>query len=344
MGSYLEWFRSCSRITVTAHPAVAVPAGFTPDGLPIGLQLVGRHRGELGAAAARARDHRGDGAADRRPALMPWPHHASDRGAPRRLSRTPSRSRSGSTAPRERGAGAGRRHRRRPVHRRRRLHRAVGGAAREGARPGARRRRARGRDRRLRRERPQRRVRVASLTHGIENGLARFADEMEVLERLALENFDGLRADLGALRRSTATSSPPASCSRSTDAYQEPWLEEEAETLRALRPRGRRCSTRAAMRAEVASPTYVGGVWDHTGAGDPRPRQARRRAARRRAAAGVRVYEHSAVHTSRDDLHVPRRAAGPRRAPAASCSPRAPIRRCCARSGATSCRSTTTCW
>jgi amidase len=47
MGSYLEWFRSCSRITVTGHPALAVPAGTTPDGLPIGLQLVGRHRGEL---------------------------------------------------------------------------------------------------------------------------------------------------------------------------------------------------------------------------------------------------------------------------------------------------------
>ena len=47
MGSYIEWFRSCSRITVTAHPALSVPAGLTPDDLPIGLQLVGRHRGEL---------------------------------------------------------------------------------------------------------------------------------------------------------------------------------------------------------------------------------------------------------------------------------------------------------
>src|SRR5262249_27529901 len=47
MGSYLEWFRSCSRITVTAHPAIAVPAGFTAGGLPLGLQLVGRHRGEV---------------------------------------------------------------------------------------------------------------------------------------------------------------------------------------------------------------------------------------------------------------------------------------------------------
>ena len=47
MGSYLEWMRSCSRITITAHPALALPAGFTPGGLPVGVQLVGRQRGEL---------------------------------------------------------------------------------------------------------------------------------------------------------------------------------------------------------------------------------------------------------------------------------------------------------
>src|ERR1041384_4580970 len=36
---------------------------------------------------------------------------------------------------------------------------------------------------------------VASLTHGIENGRARFADELPTLERLALENFDGIQQD-----------------------------------------------------------------------------------------------------------------------------------------------------
>jgi amidase len=42
MGSYIEWMRSCSRITMTAHPAVSVPGASTPEGLPVGLQLVGR--------------------------------------------------------------------------------------------------------------------------------------------------------------------------------------------------------------------------------------------------------------------------------------------------------------
>jgi amidase len=46
MEHYVAWLRTCSRITVTGHPAISVPAGFTPDGLPVGLQLVGRFRQE----------------------------------------------------------------------------------------------------------------------------------------------------------------------------------------------------------------------------------------------------------------------------------------------------------
>ena len=48
MESYVDWMRSCYFISMTALPAISVPAGFTRDGLPIGLQIVGRHHNDLG--------------------------------------------------------------------------------------------------------------------------------------------------------------------------------------------------------------------------------------------------------------------------------------------------------
>ena len=44
METYIDWMRSCSDISVTGLPAISVPAGFTAGGLPVGLQIVGRHR------------------------------------------------------------------------------------------------------------------------------------------------------------------------------------------------------------------------------------------------------------------------------------------------------------
>jgi amidase len=46
METYIDWMRSCSDITTTGHPALSMPAAFTPDGLPIGVQFVGRHRAD----------------------------------------------------------------------------------------------------------------------------------------------------------------------------------------------------------------------------------------------------------------------------------------------------------
>ena len=48
MDTYIEWMRSCSRISVVGNPALSVPCAFTPDGLPVGLQIVGRHRDDFG--------------------------------------------------------------------------------------------------------------------------------------------------------------------------------------------------------------------------------------------------------------------------------------------------------
>jgi amidase len=53
--TYLDWMASAYLISVTGLPAISVPAGFTPDGLPVGLQLVGRRRADwalLGVARA----------------------------------------------------------------------------------------------------------------------------------------------------------------------------------------------------------------------------------------------------------------------------------------------------
>ncbi|MGH8687572.1 MAG: amidase [Burkholderiales bacterium] len=48
LGNYLDWMKSCYYVTITSHPAISVPAGFTPQGLPVGLQIIGRYRDDFG--------------------------------------------------------------------------------------------------------------------------------------------------------------------------------------------------------------------------------------------------------------------------------------------------------
>ncbi len=46
METYLDWMRAAYFITVTGCPAISVPAGFTGDGLPVGIQIVAAHHQE----------------------------------------------------------------------------------------------------------------------------------------------------------------------------------------------------------------------------------------------------------------------------------------------------------
>ena len=41
---YIDWMKSCWYISATGNPAASVPGGFTPEGLPVGVQIVGRNQ------------------------------------------------------------------------------------------------------------------------------------------------------------------------------------------------------------------------------------------------------------------------------------------------------------
>jgi amidase len=48
MENYISWMKSAYYISITGAPAMSVPCGFSPGGLPIGVQIVGRHHDEWG--------------------------------------------------------------------------------------------------------------------------------------------------------------------------------------------------------------------------------------------------------------------------------------------------------
>ncbi len=63
-----SWLGFTSPINMTGQPAASVPAGFTRQGLPVGLQIVGRHLADASVLRASAAYEQAAPWADRWPA------------------------------------------------------------------------------------------------------------------------------------------------------------------------------------------------------------------------------------------------------------------------------------
>ena len=70
MEHYIAWMKSAYWITPTFCPAISVPAGFTADGLPVGIQIVGRYRNDLGVLQIAHVFEQATGFGRRRAAIM----------------------------------------------------------------------------------------------------------------------------------------------------------------------------------------------------------------------------------------------------------------------------------
>jgi glycine/D-amino acid oxidase-like deaminating enzyme len=137
----------------------------------------------------------------------------------------------------------------------------------------------------------------SSLTHSLDNGMARFPDEMADLERLGAENLDEIAAAV-AKYGIDCDFERTGDLAVATQAWQLDGIHEEAEAARGFGQHVTELDADA-VRSELDSPTFLGGAWfrDDTAMVDP----ARLAWGLRRACldAGVQIYEHTPVRSIR---------------------------------------------
>ena len=67
--NYIDWMKSCWYISATGNPAASVPAGFTPEGLPVGVQIVGRAKEDFSVLQLAHAFEQATGFGKRHPAI-----------------------------------------------------------------------------------------------------------------------------------------------------------------------------------------------------------------------------------------------------------------------------------
>jgi glycine/D-amino acid oxidase-like deaminating enzyme len=130
----------------------------------------------------------------------------------------------------------------------------------------------------------------ASLTHGIENGKARWPDELDRLERLGVANLDGMQSDIENYGMKVDWERT-GMLGVATEPHQVAWLRDVAEEGQG------RFLDREAVRAEVNSPTYLAGLFSPDTCAIVHPARLVFELARSCAERGVQIHEHTAART-----------------------------------------------
>ena len=68
--NYIDWMKACWYISAAANPAASVPAGFTSEGLPVGIQIVGRYGRDFSVLQLAHAFEESTGFGERRPPLV----------------------------------------------------------------------------------------------------------------------------------------------------------------------------------------------------------------------------------------------------------------------------------
>lgn len=140
----------------------------------------------------------------------------------------------------------------------------------------------------------------ASLTHGYDNGKSRWPDEIDTLEALGIENLDGMQAEIAELGLDTEWQRT-GMMTVATEPHQVEWLTEAAADNH-----GKFLDTEA-VRAEVASPTYLAGLYSSEDCAIVNPGKLALELARACREAGVEIFEHTTarrIHSGGAALRV----------------------------------------
>ncbi len=139
----------------------------------------------------------------------------------------------------------------------------------------------------------------ASLTHGRDNGLSRWPDEIDQLDRLGLANLDAMGEDIASLGID-ADWERVGALAVATEPHQLEWLDEWATDAAVRGEDGVVRLSGADVRSSVASPTFLGAVFEkHTNA-LVHPGKLAVGLAAAVEAAGVTIFEGSPVRSLDD--------------------------------------------